>query len=193
MSTSETNVVATLRERVCEAVATALGDAYDCLRVWSAWSVGTMGPDDFVPVANDDDRVGEIADAAIAAMPTPSAEQQDLQAKLDDARNQLEELRVALDVSSEPLQSLHERMLERAREADDVGILRAYKRDWEKVIRARDIAAQDWGLRELEGLSGENTVSHLVYLLLNERHSPRRRTLSMRERMRPFGRIRRAL
>jgi hypothetical protein len=56
------------REAVCAAVTEALGNAYDCLRVWCAWGVGTMGPDDFVLVADDDDRVAEIADAAIEAM-----------------------------------------------------------------------------------------------------------------------------
>ncbi|KVH64435.1 hypothetical protein WS89_03900 [Burkholderia sp. MSMB1072] len=56
------------RELVCEAVAEALGDAYDCTRVWSAWGVGTMGPNDFHHVADDPERVGEIADAAINAL-----------------------------------------------------------------------------------------------------------------------------
>ena len=58
------------RDAVREAVAEALGNAYDCQRVWSAWNVGTMGPDDFVPIAEDDDRVAEIADAAIEAFRT---------------------------------------------------------------------------------------------------------------------------
>jgi hypothetical protein len=65
------------REAVHQAVAEALGSgAYDCTRVWSAWGYGTMGPDDFVPVAKDDDRVAEIADAAIEAIraiPAPQA------------------------------------------------------------------------------------------------------------------------
>jgi len=56
------------RQAVYAAVAEALGDsAYDCLRVWEAWGYGTMGPDDFYPVADDEDRVAEIADAAIEA------------------------------------------------------------------------------------------------------------------------------
>ena len=55
------------REAVCTAVAEALGEAYDCQRVWEAWNVGTMGPDDFTLTAEDDDRVAEIADAAIEA------------------------------------------------------------------------------------------------------------------------------
>jgi hypothetical protein len=67
------------RGAVHQAVAEALGSgAYDCLRVWEAWGVGTMGPDDFVPVAEDSDRVAEIADAAIDAiraipLPAPQA------------------------------------------------------------------------------------------------------------------------
>jgi hypothetical protein len=57
------------REAVHQAVVEALGsEAYDCTRVWEAWSYGTMGPDDFVPVAEDSDRVAEIADAAIEAI-----------------------------------------------------------------------------------------------------------------------------
>ena len=53
------------REAVCTAIAEALDEAYDCQRVWSAWSYGTMGPDDFTLTAEDGDRVAEIADAAI--------------------------------------------------------------------------------------------------------------------------------
>lgn len=60
-------------EAACDAVAAALGDAYDCGRVWNAWSYGTMGPDDFSQVSEDCDRVREIAvaaiDAALAAAP----------------------------------------------------------------------------------------------------------------------------
>lgn len=56
------------REQVCTAVAESLGDAYDCTRVWAAWDVGTMSQDDFHRVADDDGRVGEIADAAIVAL-----------------------------------------------------------------------------------------------------------------------------
>ena len=40
-----------LRQAVIEAVAGALGGcAYDCTRVWSAWSYGTMSQDDFLDV-----------------------------------------------------------------------------------------------------------------------------------------------
>lgn len=52
---------------VCDAVAEALGDAYDCTRVWHAWGVGTMSQDDFSSVAQDADRVAEIAHAAVDA------------------------------------------------------------------------------------------------------------------------------
>lgn len=57
-----------LRTAVMDAIAEALGDAYDCTRVWSAWSYGTMGPDDFTLITDDENRLGEIADAAITAM-----------------------------------------------------------------------------------------------------------------------------
>jgi hypothetical protein len=57
-----------LRWAVCEAVADALGEAYDCTRVWSAWSYDTMGPDDFSLVAENDSRLAEIADAAIKVL-----------------------------------------------------------------------------------------------------------------------------
>lgn len=67
------------REAVMEAIAGALGNAYDCMRAWSAWGVGTMNQDDFALVAEDSDRLAELADAAIAALhPTAgSADQQD--------------------------------------------------------------------------------------------------------------------
>ncbi|NYT81412.1 hypothetical protein H0A70_07905 [Alcaligenaceae bacterium] len=65
---STTILTDTTKEAVDEAVAAALGDAYDCLRVWDAWSYGTMGPDDFSLVAEDSDRLREITDAAIQAI-----------------------------------------------------------------------------------------------------------------------------
>ncbi|MDN7413462.1 hypothetical protein QZM42_33595 [Burkholderia vietnamiensis] len=54
-------------EAVRGAVTETLGDARDCLRVWSAWSYGTMGSDDFYLVAEDAARVDEIALAALDA------------------------------------------------------------------------------------------------------------------------------
>lgn len=56
-----------LPDSVIEATAEAIGGAMDCLRVWSAWGVGTMSADDFAPVADDGERVAEIARAAITA------------------------------------------------------------------------------------------------------------------------------
>jgi hypothetical protein len=51
-----------------DAIAVALGsDAYDCTRVWSAWNYGTMGPDDFRAVVEDENRLDEIVDAVIHA------------------------------------------------------------------------------------------------------------------------------
>jgi len=58
------------RERLIEQLEAEFGDSYDCTRVWSAWGVGTMGEDDFVPVS---DRVGEIADGILAALDTQPA------------------------------------------------------------------------------------------------------------------------
>lgn len=62
------------RDLIVDALASELGDTYDCTRAWSAWSYGTMGPDDFAPAA---ERAGEIADAILAALaanppPAPS-------------------------------------------------------------------------------------------------------------------------
>lgn len=48
-----------------DAVAAALGEAYDCTRTWAAWGVGTMSQDDFQLVAEDPDRVDEIVTAAL--------------------------------------------------------------------------------------------------------------------------------
>ena len=55
-----------VKERVARAIADALGpDSFDCTRVWSAWSYGTMGPDDFIETHQ---RADEIADAVFAAI-----------------------------------------------------------------------------------------------------------------------------
>lgn len=43
----------------------ALFETYDCTRTWEAWSVGTMGPDDFTPAA---ERIDEIADGILDAL-----------------------------------------------------------------------------------------------------------------------------
>ena len=62
-------------ERVKEALAEALWCAYDCTRVWSAWSYKTMSANDFEAIAQNDDRITEIAQAAILAIPGPTHEQ----------------------------------------------------------------------------------------------------------------------
>ena len=62
-------VTEALKEKVREAVTHAIGgDVYDCTRVWSAWSHGTMDENDFVLLVEQSDRIAEIADAAIEAM-----------------------------------------------------------------------------------------------------------------------------
>lgn len=90
------------RQQVIEAVADALGDAYDCMRVWSAWRVGTMTENDFSPSAQNHERVAEIADAAIDAMLT--AAQPDLL--------QFAVMRWTEEVKNRPLQNKHRRTLD---------------------------------------------------------------------------------
>lgn len=54
------------REAMRDIIAQAIGgDAYDCTRVWSAWGVGTMSDDDFIPIADQEERLYEIADACL--------------------------------------------------------------------------------------------------------------------------------
>lgn len=55
------------KEVLVELICKHLGDAYFCTRVWSAWGVGTMGQDDFSPVA-DSDMPHDLADEIIAAL-----------------------------------------------------------------------------------------------------------------------------
>jgi hypothetical protein len=43
-----------------EVLMSELGDAYDCVRAWDAWSYGTMTQDDFIPVT---DRVDDLVEA----------------------------------------------------------------------------------------------------------------------------------
>ncbi|MBN3848666.1 hypothetical protein G3N58_17815 [Paraburkholderia sp. Ac-20342] len=64
---SETKHTPKQMQAVRNALAETLGNAYDCTRVWSAWGVGTMSQDDFVPVAEDDDRLHELTIAALDA------------------------------------------------------------------------------------------------------------------------------
>ena len=62
------------RELARYRLAQALGDAYDCNRVWEAWSYGTMSQDDFSMVAEDDDRLYEIVEAVCAPLLSSIAE-----------------------------------------------------------------------------------------------------------------------
>lgn len=77
-----------LRETATTAVADTLWCTYDCLRVWEAWSVGTMGPDDFSMVVEDEDRLAEITAAALspalAAIDAQAAEIESLRRVLHD-------------------------------------------------------------------------------------------------------------
>lgn len=57
-----------IKAQATEAVAAALGDAYDCLRTWNAWGAGTMSGDDFALVSEDADRLDEIVEAALATV-----------------------------------------------------------------------------------------------------------------------------
>lgn len=60
-------VVIPERDALRDLLAGAIGgDTYDCTRVWSAWGVGTMSEDDFVPVVEQDARLYEIADSFLA-------------------------------------------------------------------------------------------------------------------------------
>lgn len=52
-----------LREASMRGAAEGLREAYDCMRVWSAWSYRTMSETDFVLVAEDDSRLRETAEA----------------------------------------------------------------------------------------------------------------------------------
>lgn len=51
-----------LRDIIAQVI---VGDAYDCIRVWSVWGVGTMSDDDFVPIVHQEERLNEITDACL--------------------------------------------------------------------------------------------------------------------------------
>lgn len=64
------------RENLRDIIAQAIGgDTYDCVRVWSAWGVGTMSEDDFVPVVDQEARLYEIADACLDEFARLNSEQ----------------------------------------------------------------------------------------------------------------------
>lgn len=57
------------RTQLRDAIAAAIGgDTYDCTRVWSAWGVGTMDQDDFVPLVDQEDRLDEIVDSVLSVV-----------------------------------------------------------------------------------------------------------------------------
>ena len=58
-------------KRLSESLLPYLTGTYDCIRVWEAWSVGTMGEDDFEEVSENPERLNEIAQAVISAL-TPA-------------------------------------------------------------------------------------------------------------------------
>lgn len=63
------------RDALVDLIAEHLSGTYHCTRVWSAWSYGTMGPDDFEDVG-ESSTPGEIADAILDrfAAPAPKGE-----------------------------------------------------------------------------------------------------------------------
>lgn len=62
--TAPVSVALPTREEMADLVGETIGgDTYDCTRVWSAWGVGTMSEDDFVPISQE--RLYEMADAYI--------------------------------------------------------------------------------------------------------------------------------
>jgi hypothetical protein len=64
-------------EQIAELVRTHLTSVYACTRVWSAWQVGTMTEDDFIP-ASEIEMADEIAEAVFALSPSPAPAQQPL-------------------------------------------------------------------------------------------------------------------
>lgn len=57
------------REKVRDAIAECLGGSiYCCMRVWSAWGVGTMSQNDFVLASEDDEILDELTAAAVSAI-----------------------------------------------------------------------------------------------------------------------------
>jgi hypothetical protein len=57
------------RDIIRDALIGQIGDTFDCTRSWSAWSVGTMSENDFVPVV---ERMDDIVDAVIKKLGEPN-------------------------------------------------------------------------------------------------------------------------
>lgn len=64
---SDTEIPSLTTDRIANIVRDHLTAVYSCTRVWSAWSYGTMGQDDFVE-ASETELAEEIAEAIKAAM-----------------------------------------------------------------------------------------------------------------------------
>ena len=64
-----------LRAALSDALYEALGEALDCTRAWSAWSVGTMRDSDFSSVRDDPARLQEMVDAVLRLKPWKVVEQ----------------------------------------------------------------------------------------------------------------------
>lgn len=85
---------------ILDATAAAIGESYDCTRVWSAWGYGTMSQDDFVRIDHDNDRVAEIAKSAVEAFINETgfysivAERDALKAELKATESRLHEVAV---------------------------------------------------------------------------------------------------
>ena len=56
-----------------ETLAAALTSTYVCGRVWSAWGIGTMSQDDFIPASECDELLDELVSSVNAATPQPTA------------------------------------------------------------------------------------------------------------------------
>lgn len=55
------------KEELTDLFAQGLSHTYHCTRVWSAWGVGTMSRDDFLPV-DESETPGELADAVLGML-----------------------------------------------------------------------------------------------------------------------------
>ena len=65
----QTDIDDTLRDTLRDALAKALGSsAYDCTRVWEAWHVNTMSKNDFLPIAESNERLDECIDSILEAL-----------------------------------------------------------------------------------------------------------------------------
>jgi hypothetical protein len=55
-----------IKAKATEAVRETLAyTTYDCTRDWQAWRVGTMRENDFMPIAEIDERIDEIVEAVL--------------------------------------------------------------------------------------------------------------------------------